>query len=139
MKKLLKFTILIAFSLLTENYLWGNLTYDNAVYTLLKVSVILMIFELLLKPIIKLLFLPINLLTLGSIRFVIDTLGFYLAVFLLSDFHLGNIHLPPSVFFGFTLPEFKFSGFFAYLVSSLTLSFILYFYNSILIKKEKIS
>jgi len=136
MKKILKFTLLFTFALATENQIWHNLTFDYVPLTIIKVALILAIFELLLKPIIKILLLPINILTLGLIRSVINTIGLYLAVFILDDFKVQDIFLASSSWQGFQIPQFHFVSFFAFLVSSLTLSFLIYIYNLILIKKE---
>jgi len=136
MKKILRLTLLFAFSLATHNQFWQNLVLDYNLTTLLKVSLILMIFEILIKPILKILLLPINLLTLGLFRVVINTLGFYLAVFLLSDFQINNILTNSIALLGLTLPVFHFNGFFAYLFTSTSVSFLLYLFNIILRKKS---
>jgi putative membrane protein len=135
MKKIIRISLLFAFALATQNQLWGNLSFDNGLGSILKVSLILMIFELLIKPILKLLLLPINLLTLGLFRIVINTLGFYLAVFLLSDFQVDNIATKVSHIFGFTVPSMHFSGFGAYIITSMTVSLLLYLFNQVLRKK----
>jgi len=135
MKKILRLTLLYAFGLATHNQIWGNLSLDNGLTTLLKVSLILMIFEILIKPILKILLLPINLLTLGLFRIVINTLGFYLATFLLADIHINNIATNPSRFIGFPIASIHLSGFFAYLATSITVSLFLYLFNIILRKK----
>lgn len=126
MKKFLKKILIIAFVIATHNYFFHNLILKNELITLIKVSVILAIFELLLKPIIKIILLPINILTLGLFRIVINTIGLYLAVFLIADFNVN-----PFIF-----QNFNFSGFPAYLVSSLILSFLLYLYSLILSKNK---
>lgn len=137
MKKLLRFILLFAFALTTANQIWVNLTFQNQIATLLKVAVTLSVFELLLKPIIKILLLPINLLTLGTIRIVINTLGLYLATFLLADFNLQNINFPSQKWQGFSLPPLHFNNFFAYLITSLTIGLIFNIFNSILVKTIK--
>jgi putative membrane protein len=136
MKKYLKFTLLFIFALITENQIWHNLTFDSIPLSVIKVALILAFFELVLKPIIKILLLPINFLTLGLIRIVIDTIGLYLATFFLTDFHLDDIFMVSTNFFGFNIPQFHFIGFFGYLVSSFTLGFLIYIFKLILNKKE---
>ncbi|MDP4009383.1 MAG: phage holin family protein [Candidatus Shapirobacteria bacterium] len=126
MKKFLRFTLIVIFALITLNQIWGNLYFQSPIYTLIKVAIVISIFELIIKPILKILLLPINFLTLGTFRIIIDTLGLYLATFFLADFKVKNI---------FT-SQFNFEGFWAYLVSSLTLGLILIIYNSILSKKS---
>jgi len=128
MKKILKYILLFVFSLLTANQIWHNLTFQNMPLTIVKVALVLAIFELLLKPILKVLLLPINLITLGFFRIVIDTLGFYLAVFLLNDFQISNIYIS-----GY---NYYVKGFFAYLLTSFTVALILNIYNIILRKNK---
>jgi uncharacterized membrane protein YvlD (DUF360 family) len=125
MRKILRYTLLHIFALITLNQLWRNLTFTNQIPTIIKVAFILTIFELILKPIVKLLLLPINILTLGTIRIFINTLGLYLAVFLLNDFSVNPI----------SHPRFTTQGFLTFLVSSLTLSLVFFIYNKILTRK----
>lgn len=129
MKKLLKFIILFVFSLLTANLIWQNLYFNQIPITVIKVAVILTVFELLLKPIIKILLIPINILTLGLFRLVINTFGLYLAVFLLSDFQVNNIYISQY--------NYHVNNFWAFLLSSFTIGIILNIYNSILRSKSK--
>jgi uncharacterized membrane protein YvlD (DUF360 family) len=135
-KKFLKFSLLFIFALIATNQIWQNLEFLNTPTTYLKVAFILALFEILLKPIIKILLLPINFLTLGTIRLVIDTLGLYLATFFLEDFSVGNIVVTNATWQGITIPDMHFENFFAYLVSSLTIGFLIYIYKLILNKKE---
>jgi putative membrane protein len=128
MKKILKYIILFTFSLITANQIWQNLTFEKIPLTIIKVAIILTIFELLLKPIIKILLIPINILTLGLFRAVIDALGLYLAVFFIADFRVGNIYIPKY--------NYQVNNFWAYLLSSLTIGIILYIYNRILHKSK---
>lgn len=136
MKKLLKYTLLIAFTLALQNQLWHNLVFSQNVWTIIKVAFILAIFEVLLKPVIKILLLPINILTLGLFRIVINTVGLYLATFLLSDFQLNPIQINPFVWQGVAVPAFSFFGFWAYVVNSTTQNFLLSIFKFILKPKK---
>ena len=135
-KRLLKYIMLLSFALVLHQEIWGNLVFQQKVTTIITVAAILTIFELFLKPILKILLLPINLLTLGAIRWIINTLGLYLSVFFISDFLINDIHRSTSQLLGLTIPPLNFSGFWAYLVTSLSLSFIFYLFNFILKKKS---
>jgi len=135
-KKILKYVLLFSFSLATTNQIWHNLNFQKNIQTIIYVALILTIFELFLKPILKILLLPINLLTLGSLRFIINTLGLYLAEFLLLDFKVYNIHFEAFSWQGFTIPTQNFNSFWAYFVSSLTIGIIFYIFNIILKKKS---
>ena len=127
MKKLLKFTLLFTFALQTTDLLIKNIYYQNDIWILIKVALVLALFEILLKPIIKVLLLPINILTLGTFRTVINTFGLYLAIFLIMNFKINN----------FNLFDYHITGFFAVFTTSLIINLILNLFNSILSKKKK--
>lgn len=137
MKKILKLTLLFTFSLITVNQIWGNLEFTNIPWTIIKTAFILSVFEVLLKPILKIILFPINLLTLGLFRIVIDTLGLYLAAFIFSDFYVKNIHTLQTSFLGLQIPGLNFNNFVAFLVTSLTIGLVLNFFTLIIKKKPK--
>jgi len=122
MKKFLKYALYLAFALVLHQEIWGNLSFGpDKLFTIIKASLILAFFELILKPIVKILLLPITILTLGLIRIVINTLGLYLVTFLLpvitvSSFSIYNWHL---------------TGFFAYLGTSFFICLFLYIFKII--------
>lgn len=128
MKKILRYIILFTFSLLTANQIWHNMSFAQIPLTVIEVAIILSIFELFLKPIIKILLIPINILTLGLFRIVINTIGLYLAVFFLSDFQVKNIYISQY--------NYHVNNFWAYFLTSFIIGLILYVYNSILRKSK---
>lgn len=93
MRKILKQILILSFTLITSNYIWKNLDFQNKLTTIILVALILSIFESIIKPIIKILLLPITIITLGTTRILINTLGLYLAVFLIHNFELKNINI----------------------------------------------
>lgn len=131
MKKIVRFTLIFTFVLTTVNWIFNNLSFTSSPLTQLKVALIIAIFEIILKPIVKILLLPINLLTLGLFRIVINTLGLYLAIFLISDFGVGD------VIFSSPLPQTRLSGFVAFLATSILISFLFHLYRLILTKTIK--
>lgn len=135
MKKILKLTLLFTFSLITANHIWGNLFFQTIPLSIIKTALVLSIFEIILKPILKIVLFPINLITLGLFRIIIDTLGLYIAVFLFSDFKVLDIHTSATNWWGIAIPPFNFDNFFTYLVTSVTIGLILNFFNFIIRKK----
>jgi putative membrane protein len=127
MKKFLKFNLLFYFSLYTTNELIGNLTFSNGLTSILQVSFILTLFELILKPILKILLLPINILTLGFFRIIIDIVGIYLALFFIDTFKVNN----------FSLWGYNFFGILAIIGTSVIINFVFLIFNSIVAKKSK--
>jgi uncharacterized membrane protein YvlD (DUF360 family) len=132
MKKVLKLILLFSFALVTQNQFWQNLQFNQGIPTILKVAFILTIFELFLKPILKFLLLPINLLTFGLFRIVILTLGFYLAIFLLADFQVLPIHTPAQTIFGLSLPELNYSGFPVFIITTISANILMSLFKFII-------
>jgi len=126
MKKILKFALLFIFDLITVDYFFHQLGFTD-LPTLLKVAIVLTVFELLLKPILRLLLLPINILTLGTFRIIIDMLGLYLAMALVTNFAINN----------FYLGTYYATGFISVLLTSLLLGLTFNIYNAIVTKKKK--
>lgn len=137
MKKILRYWIIFVFALISTNQLLGNLNFHTPII-IIQVGLVISLFEIILKPIIKILLLPINLLTLGLFRIIIDTLGLYLADFLIFNFTVTNINLPSSTIAGIIFPAIQLNGFVAYLCTSFILTSIFYIFKSILIRKAKI-
>jgi len=120
MKKFFKYTLYLTFALVLQQELWGNLTFGpEKIFTIIKAALILAFFELILKPIVKILLLPITILTLGLIRIVINTLGLYLVTFLLPSFIVAS----------FSIYNWNLSGFFAYFGTSFFISLFLYIFK----------
>lgn len=137
MKKILRYTLLFSFALPLVNLIWQNLFFSNIPWTIIKIGLVLSVFEIVLKPIIKIITLPINILTLGLFRIVINTLGLYLAIFLFSDFQITNISNISLKLFGYISSPLSFNGFWCYFITSFTISLFLSLFNFILRKKPK--
>ena len=122
MKKFLKYALYLSFALVLQQELFGNLHFgQNRLLIITKVGLILAFFEIFLKPIVKILLLPISILTLGLIRIVINTLGLYLASSLVSAFSVTSFAV-----YGWSLV-----GFWAYLGTSFFISVFLYIFKII--------
>ena len=122
MKKFFKYALYLGFALVLQQEIWGNLSFgSDRLFTIIKAGLILAFFELILKPIVKVLLLPITFITLGLIRIVINTLGLYLVTFL----------LPTLTVSAFSIYNWNLSGFFAYLGTSFFISLFLYIFKVI--------
>lgn len=120
MKKFFKYALYLAFALVLHQEIWGNLSFgSDKIFVIIKASLILAFFELILKPIVKLLLLPISILTLGTIRIVINTLGLYLVTFLLPIVTINS----------FSIYNWHLTGFFSYLGTSFFISLFLYIFK----------
>jgi len=129
MKKIIRSFFYFLFSLSISNFFLQNLRLDNGLSTLIKVGLVLAFFELFLKPIIKLLLLPISLITLGGIRIIINLVGLYLAVVLVPGFLVLSINNPVIIWPNLEIHFLISQGIIAHLISSIFISFFYTFLN----------
>jgi putative membrane protein len=84
--------------------------------------------NLLVRPLIKLLFLPINLLTLGAFRWLVNVVTLYLVTILVPQLEIKPFTFPGFSYQGFIFPTLELSPFWALVVAtfflSLTTSFL---------------
>ncbi len=137
-KKFIRSVIIVCLAVYLADQLWQNINYSQKLGTILLASLILTIFEFVLKPILKLLLLPITILTLGILKLIINTLGLYIAQYFIDGFNVGNISFINKTLLGIRLPDIRLDNFFAYLVTSLTINIVYNWLSRILIKVKKI-
>ncbi|HCR81643.1 MAG: hypothetical protein UY13_C0002G0487 [Candidatus Pacebacteria bacterium GW2011_GWB1_47_8] len=111
--KLLRPIIITGASLWLLSYFLPTITIVDWT-TLLLASIVLVILNSFIKPVLKLLFLPINIVTLGFFSVVINVGLLWLATYLVPGFTISNM-----VVFGFHLNQF-----FSILFVSILISFI---------------
>lgn len=137
-KKILRSIIIIALSIYLSSQILKNIHYSSSLNILLSASLVLAIFEYLVKPIVKLLLLPITILTLGLTKILINTLGLYFSTYFIDDFVIDNINLINLQPFGISIPNIKAQGFIAYMVTSVLINIVYNLLSKILIKVKKI-
>lgn len=127
MKKILSLILFNSIGIILVRYLWNGPQYEQTLGNILSIGLILSIFEMVIKPVINLLLLPINILTLGLIKIVINTLGLYLVEFLIDNFRIGPIVSQNINWEGISISSIQFSGFASYVILSITLSIFISF------------
>ena len=80
-----------------------------------------------LKPILSIVSLPINIITLGTFSSLINVIIFYLLTVLISQISITAFLFPGFAFAGFVIPKVAFNSFFAYVVAAFLQSFIVSF------------
>lgn len=83
-----------------------GLTFSGGLRTLAVGSVGLMILNLAIIPLLKVMFLPLNLLTLGLFTWVVNVVGLYLLTSFLPQFQLVPYHFPGANFGLVIIPAF---------------------------------
>lgn len=98
--------------------------FGQGLKTMALAAVSLTAINLIIKPLIKILLLPINFLTLGGFRWLINVLALYLVTQIVSQFEISSFLFEGFTYQGFSIPEISFSTFWAYVIASFFLSLV---------------
>jgi len=90
-------------------------------------ALVLTAINILVKPIIKLLLLPINLLTIGMFRWVSNTVSLFILTVLVNQLKFEAFDFIGASWAGFVIPKIHFSYLGSLIIGSFILSFILSF------------
>lgn len=127
MKTLLRYFLINLVSLyLTTRFIPG-LIYNGGVKSLFLGAIAFMLINFLLVPLLKILFLPLNILTLGLFAWITNVIALYALTTLVSDFQLIPYTFTGLDFNGFILPAYELSTFLVAIIASLTLGIITHF------------
>ena len=128
MKKLLRTIFVNAVSLAFVAYFFPGFNFDSNFLILFFAAFVFTAINSYIKPIIKLFFLPVNLLTLGMFRWIAGVVCLFLLTVIVSEFNIRSFYFEGFNFEGFIVPAFQFSIIFSLILSSffisLTTSFI---------------
>ncbi len=127
MKSLIRSFIFNIFTLqLAVNFIPG-VSCKEGLKTLALTAITLAFFNLLIKPIINLLLLPINLLTLGMFRWVVNVVILYLLTIVVPNFEIAGFQFAGFSYGNFFLPMIFINSFWNTVLVSFFLSFVLGF------------
>lgn len=129
MKGLIRSFFISFYSLwLTPNVVLG-FSYSGGIRTLFLAAAAFTGINLFIRPIIRLFFLPLNLLTLGLFSWIVNVLVLYILIRLISQIKIVAFDFPGFSWSGFVIPPMHLSFIFALIVSSFVISFIFSFLN----------
>jgi len=98
--------------------------------TLALATLVLSLVDLIVKPLINLLLLPINLLTLGMFRWLANVIALYLVTVIIPEFEISGFNFPGLSYHGFIIPQMYLTTFWVFIIASfvisLTTSFLLW-------------
>lgn len=89
---------------------------------LLLAGLVLSFLNLFVVPVLKILFLPINLLTFGLLSWGINVIVLYLLTVFVSGVGIDAWEFPGITFMGFVIPQIVFSSFASFILISLSVS-----------------
>ncbi len=130
MKSLLRNILLNLLVLYVTDLLYPGFNILHDLKTLLTAAVIWLLLNKIVKPIIKLLLLPINLITLNLFAWVISLITLFLLQMIVGGISVSTYNFPGASFEGFVIPSMNIGIFLSYVITSVILnglhSFILW-------------
>jgi putative membrane protein len=127
MKTLLRNTLFNAFSIFLISQLISGMKVYGGFATFLLAGFVLTLLLMILKPILNLLALPLNIITLGMFSFVINVIIFYVLTVLVVGIVISSFTFSGFSFAGFIIPKIYFNTVFAFVLVSFLQSFMVSF------------
>lgn len=127
MKSLIRSFVFNIFALQLAASFIPGVSYRGGLRTLGLAAIVLAAFNLLVKPIINLLFLPLNLLTLGMFRWVVNVIILYLLTITVPQFKIYGFDFPGFSYQNLSLSSVFINSFWTTVLTSFFLSFVLSF------------
>lgn len=118
MRRLLRYFLINLGSLYLATRLIPGLTYSGGFKSLAIGGIVFMFINLLLVPLLKILLLPLNLLTLGLFAWITNVIALYALTTLVSDFVLVPYVFPGISAGGFSIPPYELSTFLVAVIAS---------------------
>ncbi|MCL4353481.1 phage holin family protein [Patescibacteria group bacterium] len=116
MKGLLRNTLYNAFAIYLMSQLLPGVKVYGGIPTLIIGGFVLTILLVLLKPVLNLLALPLNLVTLGMFSFVVNIVIFYLLTVLVIGITISSFTFPGYSYAGFVIPKIYVNTLFAFIL-----------------------
>jgi putative membrane protein len=124
MKRHLRSLIINLASLWLVAGVFSGVSYGGDYQTLLLASLVLTVVNLFVRPLINLLLLPVNLITLGAFGWLVNVATLYLVTILVPQFEITSFVFPGFSYQGFIIPSLNLSVFFVFILASFLISLI---------------
>lgn len=124
MRHILKNFIISTASLYIVSQAVDGLVFAEGNYTLLLAGFAIMLSSFTIKPVINILLLPLNLVTLGLFRWVAYAITFYLVTLVVPGFKLVEFAFKGFQSYWLSLPAFTFHGILAFVAFSFAIAFV---------------
>ena len=128
MKEVARKTSYNAISIFIVSYLFNGVRVDGGLFSYLILGLLLTIVSSLLDPVIKVVTLPFNIITLGFLSFLTTLVSLYIIGFFYNNLSILNFTFTGGSFLGVHVSKVYFSGFLSYVAVSATI----YFTNKLL-------
>lgn len=129
MKTLIRSFLINFGALWLVGQLFGGIYLSQGYETLGMAALALGLFNLLVKPILNIFFLPLNLLTMGTFRWLVNVATLYLVTMVVPGFSIISFSFIGITYSDMTIPAFSVAGIMALVLTSFVLSlFSSFFY-----------
>ncbi|MEK7534323.1 MAG: phage holin family protein [Patescibacteria group bacterium] len=122
MKTIVRNIGIYSFSLFILTQVLSGIKVSGGVTTYIIAGVVLSIMFLIIKPILSIITLPLNIITLGLFSFLINAIILYLLTVLVKGISVSHFVFKGFSFAGFVVPSVTLNTFFAFIIASLFLS-----------------
>lgn len=127
MKPILRNIVFYSVALFSAAQVVAGLTVSGGFATYIIAGAVLSVLFLIVKPVLKIITLPLNIITMGLFSFLINAIILYFLTILVSGISITAFKFNGFSFWGFVVPELQVNNFFAFVVVSVLLSFIVGF------------
>jgi len=127
MKSILRRIIFYSVSLFLTSQVIQGLKISGGLTTYLIGGIVLAILFLVVKPILSIVTLPLNIITLGLFSFLINAIILYLLTIFVPNISITAFNFQGTTFAGFVIPKFYVNNFFTFVIASILLSLIVGF------------
>ncbi len=111
-------------SLYFVDIIFPGFSLPHTTNSLLSAAFVWLILNKIVKPIIKLLLLPINLITLGLFSWAISVITLLLLQYFVESININAFYFPGVSYQGFTIPAFNINLLFSYLITAILLNLV---------------
>jgi len=131
MKKFLRKILINIFSIWVVAAVFPGLTYQSNIKTLLIAALVFTVINTWVKPVIKLLLLPVNLITMGTLSWLNSVLCLLLLTIIIPQIEIQSFKFLGLTASGFVVPAFTFTVLYSLICASLLLWLITSFISSV--------
>jgi putative membrane protein len=124
MRFVLKGFIISTGSLYIVSQLISGLVFAEGIYTLVLAGFVLMLANLIIKPVLNILLLPLNLITLGLFKWVTYAITFYLVTLVVPGFKITEFIFKAFNSYWFNIPGITLHGVFAFVAFAFLISLV---------------
>lgn len=127
MKSIIRHYIITLFILWVVDYVVPGFSITGGILTYAFAAAILFLLNIFAKPFLKILLLPISVVTLGLTGIFINTLLFFGLDYFMDEVTVTSWNFDGAGLFGYSVPAFEFGIIATYIVSAILISFLISF------------